>query len=198
MNEPNTDTWLIFSVPTEQKVRIQLYQALFQIEGFRRFSALLHEEKATLDARNYQLGFARDLGIARPDRVIAAEMMAAKSRVVGLLGVTISSAHKFLRTLKQARKHDRVLDWTSVRSKVDELEDLYRRARNACEHLDERIYKGEYTSDRDFSFTVHNKLYFVDPTKGRLELNFSSAALGEILAIWDNVHELLRATRKRA
>src|ERR1051325_5834272 len=55
MTQPNTDSWLIFAAPTERRVQIQLYHALFQIEAFRTFSALLQTEKATLDAYNYEL-----------------------------------------------------------------------------------------------------------------------------------------------
>ena len=120
-------------------------------------------------------------------------MNASKARVIGVLGVTISSAHKFLRVLKQARKHDNLLDWSTLGKRLDELEDLYRRARNACEHLDERIYRGEYTSDEHFSFSIDNKLRFVDPKKGPLILNFSPRSLAEIADIWATVHKMLDA-----
>ena len=189
-------SYLIFDNVKVEMVRLQIYQAFFHIETFKRFIPDLHEAVRTLAFHN----FARSQTCHMTDGIFgegihSAKMESAKVKVLGLLGIVIPAGHRFLRSLKQARKIDRQNDWSKVRGKLIDLEDLYRRARNACEHLDQRIYRGEYSELHHFSFSIHYKLRFLDD-KGELLLDFSEGALNELVQMGEDVMAMVESIAK--
>jgi len=121
------------------------------------------------------------------------QMETAKVKTIGYLGTTIASGHKFLRSLKNARDKDGDPAWKSAKKQLNRLEEAYRLARNACEHLDESISRGETVTLEDFSFSIHDVLTFKDDKSVRHTFDFSPEALQRVVELWKNTVGNLRA-----
>jgi len=170
------------------------YQCLFHIEVFTKASTLLREAKETLDFHN----FARSQSCHTTDGLLGvdrhtSQMETAKVKTIGYLGTTLASGHKFLRSLKNARTKDGDAAWRSTKQELNRLEEAYRLARNACEHLDEGISRGETVTLEDFSFSIHEKLTFKDDKSVRHTFDFSPEALERVVELWKNTVGCLRA-----
>jgi hypothetical protein len=191
-------SYLIFDKVQDKDVRVQIYQAFFHIETVKRFIVELNEAVRALARHRSALNQAQGMGLGGGVAVRGyyAEMECAKVRVIGLLGIVIPAGHRFLKSLSRARKRDKQHDWGKLRSLTD-IEDLYRRARNACEHLSERIFRGEYTELSHFSFSIRSELRFLDSTKGEVILDFSEQALGELVQMWETVVGMMESTEVR-
>jgi len=153
------------------------YQCLFHIELFAKASRWLWEAKEKLDYRSQSCHMTKGLfGVDKH----TSEMETAKVRTIGYLATTIDSGHKFLRSLKSARDRDGDPTWRATKKQLDRLEDSYRLARNACEHLDQGIRTGHIVELEDFSFSIHNVLTFKDKKSVVRTFDFSPEALKQI------------------
>jgi hypothetical protein len=186
----------IFKRISNTRARVLFYQCVFHIELFRKASDLLKEAKETLDYHNFARSQSCHMteGIFGTDRH-AARMETAKILTLGYLGVTVSSGHKFLRSLRAARNKDsdRSAQWMTDRVDVSELESCFRHARNAYQHLDQAIDRGQVVSDEDFSFSVHDVLHFKDKDGQKRTLDFSPDALARLTAQWDKTVSTIRS-----
>lgn len=117
----------------------------------------------------------------------AANMESAKIMTYGFLGISVTSGYKFLRSLDNFRHDNRErIDLKFLRGELGRLLDLYRRARNAIEYLDEAIAKGQAISSDSLSFSILNELRFEDGN-GVGALDFSEAELEKLVKIWGKV-----------
>lgn len=170
------------------------YQCVVHAELFAKASELLKQTKDELDFHN----FARSQSCHMTEGVFGAEshaakMESAKIKTLGYLGVTLSAGHKLLRSLKNARAKDPRPEWKSNKRQLLELEDAYRHARNAYEHLDEAISKGAVSQFKDFSFSIHNVLQFKD-TKGKTRtLDFSPETQATVMRLWTSTVNFLES-----
>jgi hypothetical protein len=183
----------IFTKISDAKAQTLFYQCLFHIEVFTEASQQLKEAKEKLDFHN----FARSQSCHMTDGIFgvdkhSSQMETAKIKTLGYLGITISSGHKFLRSLKNARNKERGISWKPIKKQLVQLEDDYRLARNACEHLDESINKDETSKLEDFSFSINNVLRFKHNSVAR-EFDFSPQALSQVTDYWNQTLTLLRA-----
>jgi hypothetical protein len=121
------------------------------------------------------------------------QMETAKVKTIGYLGITLASGHKFLRSLKNARAKDGDAAWRSTKQQLIRLEETYRLARNACEHLDESISRGETVTFEDFSFLIHDMLTFKDDKGIRHRFDFSPEALERVVEFWRTTLGYLKA-----
>lgn len=175
------------------------YQCLFHIEIFGLFSGKLHEAMDELRFRD----FARTQTCHMTEGIFGEEkhtayMETAKQKVIGFLGVTISSGHKSLRALKNARKRDSNVEWKKSKIHLNTLENQYRIARNACEHLDESINQGKTKGLEDFSFSKGNILRFTQIKKQGVEsyeFDFSPEELQKVTDTWNATLELIKSRR---
>ena len=119
-----------------------------------------------------------------------AEMNAAKTRVIGFLLSAITSGHRFIRCMAQARQLQKSEDWKELRKTLKTLGDSYHRFRNYLEHLDEAISKGIVSSDEDGSFFIEGIFSYRD--KGKNEnFDFSQTALKQLDEVDNTVMEML-------
>lgn len=148
------NAYCIFDKVSDALAQTLFYQCLFHIELFSMTSKQLHKAMDELDFRN----IARTQACHMTDGIFGAEkhtahMETAKQKVISFLGITISSGHKCLRAMKNARKRDGSAEWKESKLHLNTLENKYRIARNACEHLDESINRGKTKDMEDFSFS---------------------------------------------
>jgi hypothetical protein len=175
----------IFSKVHNKLARVLFYQCVFHVELFKKASQLLKEAKEELDFENFARSQSCHMteGLFGADRH-AAKMETAKIRTLGYLGVTVSAGHKLLRSLKNARNKEPRPEWRTDRKALIALEEDYRFARNAYQHLDEAICKGVVVKTEDFSFSIHDVLQFRDNHGARRTLDFSPGALQQLSDIW--------------
>jgi hypothetical protein len=183
----------IFTKVPDRLAQTLFYQCLFHIELFAKASGWLREAKEKLDYHNFARSQSCHMteGLFGVDKHTS-EMETAKVRTIGYLATTIASGHKFLRSLKSARDRDGDPTWRATKKQLDRLEDSYRRARNACEHLDQGIRKGDIVELQDFSFSIHNVLTFKDDESVVRTLDFSPEALEQVAEFWKNTLSILR------
>jgi|GEM_PF-5083682 len=184
---------LIFTRIQNTTAKTLIYQASFHIEVFKQAMKELCEAKDNLDYHN----LARSQSCHMTDGIFgtdihAAEMESAKIKAYGFLGVAVSSGHKFLRCIVNARQQDRETDWASLRDDLKDLPEVYRRARNAIEHLDEAIHKGKSISKDMLTFSIYSVLHYKDKY-GDGTLDFSKEGLEKVASIWDKVISMLEA-----
>lgn len=185
----------IFKKVPDRLAQVLFYQCLFHAEFFAHTSQLLRQAKHDLDFQN----FARTQSSHQTEGIFGGlersfQMETAKIKVMGYLGATISSGHKLLRSLKSARNKDGDIGWKSTKKRLIQLEDSYRHARNAFEHLDESILKGETQNIEDFSFSIYDILYFKNQSK-KHEFIFSREALDEVTELWIQTTKIIRARK---
>jgi hypothetical protein len=183
----------IFEKVSEPLAQALFYQCLFHVEFYTHVSHLLRAAKDELDFQRFARAQSSHMteGIFG-DLERSFQMETAKIKVMGYLGATVSSGHKFLRSLKNARTKDGDPAWKPTRKRLIQLEESYRLARNAFEHLDESILRGETLSDEDFSFSIYNKLYFRNQSR-KHEFDFSAEVLGEVNELWEQTTKIIRA-----
>ena len=184
----------IFTKVSDHFAQRLFYQCVFHIEVFAKTSILLREAKETLDFHN----FARSQSCHMTDGIFGvdrhtSQMETAKVKTIGYLGITLASGHKFLRSLKNARAKDGDAAWRSTKQQLIRLEETYRLARNACEHLDESISRGETVTFEDFSFSIHDMLTFKDDKGIRHRFDFSPEALERVVEFWRTTLGYLKA-----
>lgn len=184
------------SDPLAQKL---FYQCLFHIDVFNVASEQLKKAMEELNFHN----FARTQTCHMTEGIFGeakhtAYIETAKQKVIGYLGVTISSGHKCLRAMQNARKSDRGIEWKQSKRELDSLVNKYRIARDACEHLDESINKGDTKTLEDFSFSPYNILRFTRIKKERREsheFDFSPETLQKISDLWKSTLDTIKARK---
>ncbi len=187
----------IFDKVSDPLARALLYQCLFHIDIFKMASVRLHEAMEELRFRD----FARKHTSHMTEGVFGgamhtAHLETAKQKIIGYLGIVTSSGHKCLRAMNNARKRDGDSSWKQSKRQLTKLEDEYRLARNACQHLDESINRGETTTLEDFSFSKHSILRFARKKKSGKEtrhFDFSEESLQKVGDLWDLTLETIRA-----
>jgi len=189
---------LIFEVVQDSVAQRLLYQAQMHLESFRHSAKQLQEAFDTLMFHDFARSQSCHMteGIFGAD-VHTAEMESAKVRVWGFLLNTSSAGHKFLRCIVNARSKERESDWSCLRYDLKVLQNLYERARNFLEHLDEMTDKQEVTDIEDCKFSRHGVLHFSD-RKGTAQFDFTESGLAPIETIWCKLLDMLRARQKHA
>lgn len=184
----------IFTNVAHPQAQVLFYQCLFQVDLFSILSAKLTEEMRELNFRNFARTQTSHMieGLFGED-IHAAHMETAHQKVMGLLGATISAGHKTLRAMNNARRRDGGSEWRKTKPLVEKLEEEYRVARNACEHLDESIYKGTTTTMEDFSFSRFYVFRFRPEKAPRnvREFDFSSESLKRVPDLWWMTFEII-------
>jgi hypothetical protein len=186
----------IFKKVPDRLAQVLFYQCLFHAEFFTHTSQLLQQAKRDLDFHNIARSQSSHMteGIFG-DLEHSYQMETAKIKVMGYLGATISSGHKLLRSLRSARNKDGDIAWKSTKKRLVLLEESYRHARNAFEHLDESILRGETQNPEDFTFSIHDILRFKNKAE-KYEFNFSPQALNEVSELWSQTAKIIGARKK--
>jgi hypothetical protein len=104
---------------------------------------------------------------------------------------TVTAAHRFLRSVTNAKNADRGRDWMVLRP-YKTLPDRIREVRDCLEHLDEAVHLHEVATLEDCNFTRHGVLIIKAP-KRVIHFDFTEAGLQSINDVWSAVVAILDA-----
>lgn len=115
-------------------------------------------------------------------------------KVIGNLIVLITSAHRIMTCVKQARAIEKCSDWKDVGEKIVKCDKVFdNKLRNFMEHLEEKIYKQEL-SNQNCQFSPRRILYCKDE-KTDIQFDFNNERLGMIDELVDGVLKMLSARK---
>ena len=113
-------------------------------------------------------------------------------KVIGNLIVLITSAHRIMTCIKQARSNDRCDDWKTIRNSIESCDKIFdAKIRNFMEHLDEKIYKQELTN-QNCQFSPSRILYCKDDKIDR-QFDFNKKQLKIIDDLIEDIFQMLSA-----
>lgn len=113
-------------------------------------------------------------------------------KVIGNLIVLITSAHRIMTCIKQARSNDRCDDWKTIRNSIESCDKIFdAKIRNFMEHLDEKIYKQELTN-QNCQFSPYRILYCKDDKIDR-QFDFNKKQLKIIDDLIEDIFQMLSA-----
>ena len=114
-------------------------------------------------------------------------------KVIGNLIVLITSAHRIITCIKQARANEKSADWKIISEEIEKCDKIFdNKLRNFMEHLEEKIYKQELTNQNCF-FSPQRILYCKDEKTDK-QFDFNN----EQLKIVDNlIYDVLKMLSAR-
>ena len=116
-------------------------------------------------------------------------------KVIGNLIVLITSAHRIMTCIKQARANEKYADWKAMGDVIDKCDKIYdNKLRNFMEHLEEKIYKQELTN-HNCQFSPQRILYCRDEKTDK-QFDFNKEQLEIVDDLIDGILKML-SNRKR-
>ena len=113
-------------------------------------------------------------------------------KVIGNLIVLITSAHRIMTCIKQARTNEKSADWKIISEKIEKCDRIFdNKLRNFMEHLEEKIYKQELTN-QNCHFSPQRILYCKDEKTDK-QFDFNNEQLQMVDNLIDNVLKMLSA-----
>lgn len=113
-------------------------------------------------------------------------------KVIGNLIVLITSAHRIMTCIKQARSNERCDDWKIIRNSIENCDKIFDdKIRNFMEHLEEKIYKQELTN-QNCQFSPDRILYCKDDKIDR-QFDFNKNQLQIIEDLIEDIFQMLSA-----
>ena len=117
-------------------------------------------------------------------------------KVFGNLIVLITSAHRIMTCIKQARANEKSIDWKAISEDIEKCDKIFdNKLRNFMEHLEEKIYKQELTN-QNCQFSPQRILYCKDEKTDK-QFDFNNAQLEIIDNLIDNILKMLSARSKK-
>ena len=116
--------------------------------------------------------------------------------VFGNLIVLITSAHRIMTCIKQARANEKSIDWKAISEDIEKCDKIFdNKLRNFMEHLEEKIYKQELTN-QNCQFSPQRILYCKDEKTDK-QFDFNNAQLEIIDNLIDNILKMLSARSEK-
>lgn len=117
-------------------------------------------------------------------------------KVFGNLIVLITSAHRIMTCIKQARANEKSIDWKAISEDIEKCDKIFdNKLRNFMEHLEEKIYKQELTN-QNCQFSPQRILYYKDEKTDK-QFDFNNAQLEIIDNLIDNILKMLSARSEK-
>lgn len=117
-------------------------------------------------------------------------------KVFGNLIVLITSAHRIMTCIKQARANEKSIDWKAINEDIEKCDKIFdNKLRNFMEHLEEKIYKQELTN-QNCQFSPQRILYCKDEKTDK-QFDFNNAQLEIIDNLIDNILKMLSARSEK-
>lgn len=117
-------------------------------------------------------------------------------KVIGNLIVLITSAHRIMTCIKQARANEKSADWKAISEDIEKCDNIFdNKLRNFMEHLEEKIYKQKLTN-QNCQFSPQRILYCKDEKTDK-QFDFNNAQLEIIDNLIDNILKMLSARSEK-
>lgn len=199
----------MFTVETQQmdiiidnvkskKVKALLYHMLINYEIYKSTVEMLDRNMEQLNFYN----FAKTQTCHMMDGVFGETkyreyQFVYQIKVIGNLIVLITSAHRIMTCIKQARTCERYDDWKTVRTGIESCDKIFDdKIRNFMEHLEEKIYKQELTN-QNCKFSPNRILYCKDDKIDR-EFDFNNKQLQIIDDLINSIIQMLSVRETRS
>lgn len=177
-----------------EKVRALFYHILINYELYKSTAEMLDKNMGNLNYYN----FAKTQTCHMNDGIFCdieyqEYQFVYQLKVIGNLIVIITSAHRIITCIKQARASEKRSDWGIVSKKIEKCDKIFdNKLRNFMEHLEEKIYKQELTN-QNCQFSPQRILYCKDESIDR-QFDFNKSQLQIIDNLIDGILNML-ATR---
>lgn len=113
-------------------------------------------------------------------------------KVIGNLIVLITSAHRIMTCIKQARTNEKSADWKIISEEIEKCDKIFEnKLRNFMEHLEEKIYKQELANQNCY-FSPQRILYCKDEKTDK-QFDFNNEQLQMVDNLIDDVLKMLSA-----
>lgn len=118
-------------------------------------------------------------------------------KVIGNLIVLITSAHRIMTCITQARANEKSADWRTISEQIEKCNKIFdNKLRNFMEHLEEKIGKQEL-ENQNCHFSKQRILYCKDEKTGK-EFDFNNEQLKIVDNLIDDVLKMLSARGKKS
>ena len=197
----STETYkmdIIIENVRDEKAKALFYHMLINHEIYKAMSEELDYNMKKLNYYNFartQICGMND-GILGDKKYIEYQAV-YELKVIGNLIVLITSAHRIITCIKQARSCEKSADWKTIKGDIESCDKVFdNKLRNFIEHLEEEIYTKNLTND-NCRFSRDRVLYCKDEKIDR-EFDFNNDQLRIIDNLIDNVMNMLLTRKQEA
>lgn len=181
-----------------EKAKDLFYHMLINYEIYKTTAEMLNENMDKLNYYNWaktQTCHMND-GLFGEKRYYDYQFV-YQLKVIGNLIVLITSAHRIITCIKQARANEKCADWKAVGNLIDKCDKTYdNKLRNFMEHLEEKIYKQELTN-QNCQFSPQRILYCRDEKTDK-QFDFSKEQLEMVDDLIDGILKMLSARKLKS
>lgn len=179
-----------------EKAKDLFYHMLINYEIYKTTAEMLNENMDKLNFYNWaktQTCHMND-GVFGDKRYYDYQFV-YQLKVIGNLIVLITSAHRIMTCIKQARANEKCADWKAMGDVIDKCDKIYdNKLRNFMEHLEEKTYKQELTN-HNCQFSPQRILYCRDEKTDK-QFDFNKEQLEIVDDLIDGILKML-SNRKR-
>lgn len=182
---------IIITKVTNEKAQDSLYHMLVNYEIYKTTAKILDENMEKLNFYN----FAKTQTCHMNDGIFGEIKYAQyqylyELKVTGNLIVLITSAHRIMTCINQARASEKSSDWKILSKEIENCNKIFdNKLRNFMEHLEEKIYKQELTKQY-FQFSPERVLYCSDNVTNK-QFNFNKDKLQQIDILINHLFKML-------
>lgn len=180
-----------------EKVRVLFYHMLINYEIYKSTIEMLDRNMEQLNYYNLAKNQTCHMNDGIFGEIKYREyQFVYQLKVIGNLIVLITSAHRIITCIKQARSSERYDDWKIIRNSIESCDKIFDdKIRNFMEHLEEKIYKQELTN-QNCQFSPNRILYCKDYKIDR-QFDFNEKQLHIIDVLIEEIFQMLSAREKK-
>ena len=178
-----------------EKVKSLFYHMLINYEIYKSTIEMLDRNMEQLNFYNFAKTQTCHMNDGILDEIKYREyQFVYQLKVIGNLIVLITSAHRIMTCIKQARLNERYTDWVKIRNSIESCDKIFDdKIRNFMEHLEEKIYKQELTN-HNCQFSPNRILYCKDDKIDR-QFDFNTNQLQIIDDLIKDIFQMLSARK---
>lgn len=178
-----------------EKVKSLFYHMLINYEIYKSTAEMIDKNMDKLNFYNFaktQICHMND-GILGEMEYTDYEFV-YQLKVIGNLIVLITTAHRIVTCIKQARANERNDDWKTIREDIERCDKIFdNKLRNFMEHLEEKIYNQELTNQNCY-FSPQRVLFCKDEKTDK-QFDFNNTQLKIVDNLIDNTLKMLSARK---
>lgn len=180
-----------------EKAKDLFYQMLINYEIYKTMAEMLDENMKKLNFYNFAKTQTCHMNDGLFGELEYAEyQFVYQMKVIGNLIVLITSAHRIMTCIKQARANEKCKDWRIVSEEIEKCDKIFdNKLRNFMEHLEEKVYKQEVTN-QNCHFSPQRILYCKDEKTDK-QFDFNNEQLKMIDNLIDNILKMLSARKEK-
>lgn len=179
-----------------EKAKELFYQMLINYEIYKSTADMLDNNMKQLNFYNFAKTQTCHMSDGLFGDVEYSEyQLVYQLKVTGNLIVLITSAHRIMTCIKQARANEHSSDWKEISDDITKCDKIFdNKLRNFMEHLEEKIYKQELTN-QNCQFSPQRILYCKDEKTDK-QFDFNKEQLKIIDDLIQKVMKMISSRQK--